>query len=66
MARKPPAPGPDLMTPAEVSAMFRVNNKTVARWDKEGRFPPGTVVRTPGNIRRYHRKGVMQVKGEFR
>lgn len=39
-----------LMTPAEVAATFRVDAKTVGRWEKTGRIG---CVRTPGRHRRY-------------
>jgi len=45
--------GADLLTPGEVADLFRVDPKTVTRWAKAGRFPPGTVVRTLGGHRRY-------------
>jgi excisionase family DNA binding protein len=41
---------PDLMTPAEVAALFRVDPKTVTRWAKQGKLRP---VRTLGGHRRY-------------
>lgn len=40
----------DLLTPAEVAAMFRVDPKTVTRWAKAGRV---SSLRTPGGHRRY-------------
>lgn len=39
-----------LLTPAEVSAIFRVDPKTVTRWAKAGKL---TSVRTLGGHRRY-------------
>jgi excisionase family DNA binding protein len=44
--------GPDdeLLTPAEVAAMFRVDPKTVTRWARAG---PITAIRTLGGHRRY-------------
>lgn len=53
----PPA-GVRLYTAGEVAAMFRVDPKTVARWDDEHRMDnlmPGikSVIRTPGQHRRY-------------
>ena len=46
-----PATTPDLLTPAEVALLFRVNPKTVTRWDQQGRLHS---IRTPGNHRRYY------------
>lgn len=40
----------DLLTPAEVAAMFRVDPKTVTRWAIAGRL---SSIRTPGGHRRY-------------
>jgi excisionase family DNA binding protein len=40
----------DLLTPAEVAAMFRVDPKTVTRWAQAGRV---SSIRTPGGHRRY-------------
>ncbi len=46
-----PVDGTDqLLTPAEVAAMFRVDPKTVTRWAKAGKL---TSVRTLGGHRRY-------------
>lgn len=53
-----PHPGPDLMTPGEVGALFRVDAKTVSRWELKGKFPEGTVIRTPGGHRRYRADAV--------
>jgi excisionase family DNA binding protein len=39
-----------LLTPGEVSNMFRVDARTVVRWAKQGKI---TAVRTPGGHRRY-------------
>jgi excisionase family DNA binding protein len=47
--------GPDLMTPAEVAAVFRVDPKTVTRWAASGRIAS---IRTPGGHRRYKREVV--------
>jgi excisionase family DNA binding protein len=44
----------ELMTPAEVAQAFRVDVKTVARWAQDGRFPPGSVIRTLGGHRRFY------------
>ena len=40
----------ELMTPAEVAELFRVDPKTVTRWGKAGYLPS---VRTLGGHRRY-------------
>jgi excisionase family DNA binding protein len=39
-----------LLTPAEVARLFRVDPKTVARWEKDGRLAS---VKTLGGHRRY-------------
>ena len=46
----------DLMTSAEVAAIFRVDPKTVARWAKEGKL---TSIRTLGGHRRYRAADIM-------
>lgn len=43
-------PKRDLLTPAEVAAMFSVDPKTVTRWAKAGKL---TSIRTLGGHRRY-------------
>ena len=46
-----PTIAPDeLLTPAEVAALFRVDPKTVTRWTKAGKI---SSVRTLGGHRRY-------------
>ncbi len=40
----------ELLTPAEVAALFRVDPKTVTRWAKSGKL---TSIRTLGGHRRY-------------
>ena len=47
-----------LLTPAEVAALWRIDPKTVTRWAKAGRFPAGTVIRTPSGHRRYRESEV--------
>jgi len=42
---------PELMTPAEVAALFRVDPKTVTRWAATGKL---NSIRTLGGHRRYH------------
>jgi excisionase family DNA binding protein len=41
----------ELLTPAEVATMFRVNPKTVTRWARAGKI---SAVRTLGGHRRFH------------
>jgi excisionase family DNA binding protein len=41
----------ELLTPAEVAVMFRVNPKTVTRWARAGKI---SAVRTLGGHRRFH------------
>ena len=40
----------ELLTPAEVAVMFRVNPKTVTRWARDGKI---SAVRTLGGHRRF-------------
>ena len=42
----------ELMTPAEVASVFRVDPKTVARWSNAGKIPS---IRTLGGHRRFRR-----------
>lgn len=50
----------ELMTPAEVAAVFGVQAKTVAAWARAGRLD---AVRTLGGHRRYRRTDVEQLLG---
>ncbi|RFS86416.1 helix-turn-helix domain-containing protein [Actinomadura spongiicola] len=45
----------ELLTPAEVATMFRVDPKTVTRWAKQGKL---NSIRTLGGHRRYSRAEV--------
>ena len=49
----PPAPLPRLYTTAEVAALLAVHPDTITRADQGGKFPEGTVIRTPGGHRRF-------------
>ena len=50
------AEGNDLLTPAEVAVLFRVNTKTVTRWARAGKL---ATVRTLGGHRRFRRDDVV-------
>lgn len=52
----------ELLTPAEVAAMFRVDPKTVTRWAKAGKL---TSIRTLGGHRRYRAKEVAALRVEM-
>jgi excisionase family DNA binding protein len=51
----------ELMTPAEVRVLFRIDPKTLQRWARAGML---SSVRTPGNHRRYKRAEVMALLRE--
>lgn len=51
-------PEHDLLTPHEVSVLFRVNAKTVTRWAKQGRI---SAVRTLGGHRRFRRDEIVRL-----
>ena len=53
-------PGGQLLTPAEVATMFRVDPKTVTRWAKAGKI---SAIRTLGGHRRFHEDEVRQLLG---
>ncbi|GAA0988601.1 hypothetical protein GCM10009551_043900 [Nocardiopsis tropica] len=48
----------DLLTPGEVARLFRVDPKTVTRWEKNGRLAS---VKTLGGHRRYPRAQITHV-----
>jgi excisionase family DNA binding protein len=48
----------ELLTPAEVAALFRVDPKTVTRWAKAGKL---SSIRTLGGHRRYRAAEVRQL-----
>jgi excisionase family DNA binding protein len=52
--------GEDLLTPAEVAALFRVDPKTVTRWAKAGKL---TSLRTLGGHRRYRESEIRNLLG---
>jgi hypothetical protein len=48
---------PDLVTPGEVAALFRVDPKTVGRWGNPGgKIPKEQVVHTVGRHKRYKKQ----------
>jgi len=51
-----------LLTPGEVAALFRVDIHTVSRWVRQGRFPDGTVIRTPGGRARFREAPVLAMR----
>ncbi|AEG43150.1 BldC family transcriptional regulator [Isoptericola variabilis] len=50
----------DLLTPAEVASLFRVDPKTVTRWAKAGKL---SSIRTLGGHRRYKESEVRALLG---
>ena len=48
----------DLLTPAEVAVLFRVNPKTVTRWARAGKI---SAIRTLGGHRRFRRQEIEAV-----
>ncbi len=52
----------DLLTPAEVAAMFRVSPKTVTRWARSGKL---TALRTLGGHRRFRASEVKDLLERF-
>ena len=49
---------PDLLTPAEVAKILRVDPKTVRIWADQGKL---VSIRTPGNHRRFSRQQIDQM-----
>jgi excisionase family DNA binding protein len=57
-----PADEPEeLLTPAEVAAMFRVNPKTVTRWHRTGKI---SAIRTLGGHRRFRASEIRRLLAE--
>lgn len=54
-------PEKELLTPAEVAALFRVDPKTVTRWATEGKLH---AIRTLGGHRRYRVSEVYSLLGK--
>lgn len=53
--------GDNLLTPAEVAALFRVDPKTVTRWAKAGKI---SSIRTLGGHRRFRKEEIMSLLQE--
>ena len=51
----------ELLTPAEVAAMFRVDPKTVTRWARAGKI---SAVRTLGGHRRFRTSEIRRILDE--
>jgi len=45
----------ELLTTGEMAELFRVDPRTIGRWDRAGRFESGAVLRTPSGQRRFRR-----------
>lgn len=45
----------EIMTPAQVAAIYKVNPKTVTRWAIAGKIPS---IKTPGGHRRFFRSDI--------
>ena len=55
-----------LMTPAEAGAFFGVETATLSRWDRQRRFPEGSVIRTPGGTdRRYVTAAMVELRNRL-
>lgn len=61
MVRVPPDSDDQLLTPAEVAALFRVAPKTVTRWAQSGKLAS---IRTLGGHRRYRASDVRALLGD--
>jgi excisionase family DNA binding protein len=56
-----PADADELLTPAEVAAMFRVSPKTVTRWHRTGKV---SAIRTLGGHRRFRASEIRRLLEE--
>ena len=54
---------PELLTPSEVAALFRVNPKTVTRWARAGRI---SYIKTLGGHRRFRADEIHKLVAEAR
>lgn len=51
----------ELLTPAEVAELFRVDSKTVTNWAIKGKLP---YIRTLGGHRRYRASVILEILAE--
>lgn len=61
-SRYPTAEATNLLKPREVASMFRVNPKTVTRWEQQGLL---RCIRTLGGHRRYLRDEVLGLLSQW-
>ncbi len=52
----------ELLTPAEVAELFRVNPKTVTRWARAGKI---SAIRTLGGHRRFRKSEILAALADF-
>lgn len=52
---------PEWFTPGQFAALVDRDVRTVTRWDQQGRFPEGMVIRTPSGQRRFCADAVRMV-----
>ena len=62
-SQRPGAETDNLLTPAQVAQMYKVDPKTVTRWAKAGRL---SCIKTPGGHRRYSEREVLDMMNESR
>ena len=54
--------GEPLLTPREVAALYGVDPKSAVRWARQGKFPGGTVFKTPGGHYRFKERAVLAMR----
>jgi len=50
-----------MLTTGEVAALYKVDQKTVARWIKDGRLTGVHIIRTPGGHHRISETGIREL-----
>ena len=58
-------PSDVLLTSAEAAKAVGVVIATIKRWEREGKWPPGSVVRTPAGHRRWKVAAVREVARRY-